>query len=124
MDKIKGRPAWSPDRIEDVSPEILDRFFSSDSVYRSQMPRLSLPDSLLDHSINHTTFALPSEAKIMEFIRSSCENGPVSLPELLSDMESFVKQKLGTEEKILDVVHRRCQVVDNQGTTIVVWKEQ
>lgn len=60
----------------------------------------------------------------MEIIRSTCKDGPVSLPELLSDMESFIKQKLGTKEKILDVVHRRCQVVDDQGTTIVVWKEQ
>ena len=39
-------------------------------------------------------------------------------------MENFIKEKLGTKEKILDVVYRRCQVVDDQGATIVVWKEQ
>lgn len=115
---------WSPDKIEDVSPEILDRFFSSDSAYCSQMPRLSLPDTLSDHSVSPTAFALPPESKIVELIRSSCKNGPVSLSEVLSDMESFTKQKHGTKEKLLDVVHRRCQVVDDQGTTIVVCKEQ
>lgn len=69
-------------------------------------------------------FALPSESKIVELIRSSCQDGPVSLSRLVSDMESLIKEKLGTEEKIIDVVHRRCQVVGDQGTTIVAWKEQ
>jgi 3-hydroxyisobutyryl-CoA hydrolase len=124
VDKIQGRPAWSPEKIEDVSPEILDRFFSNNSPYLSQMPRLSLPDTVLDHSVNSTAFALPSESKIVELIRLSCKDGPISLSGVLSDMETFIKEKLGTKEKLLDVVHRRCQVVDSQGTTIVAWKEQ
>jgi len=124
VDKIQGRPAWSPEKIEDVSPEILDRFFSNNSAYLSQMPRLSLPDTPLDHSVSSVAFALPSESKIVELIRLSCKDGPISLSGLLSDMENFIKEKLGTKEKILDVVYRRCQVVDDQGTTIVVWKEQ
>ncbi|KAH0830733.1 ClpP/crotonase-like domain-containing protein [Lanmaoa asiatica] len=124
VDKIQGRPAWSPDKVEDVSLEILDRFFSDNSDYLSQMPRLSLPDTLLDHSVSRTAFALPSESKIVELLRSSCNDGPVSLSGLLSDMENFIKEKLGTKEKILDVVYRRCQVVDNRGTTTVAWKEQ
>jgi len=70
------------------------------------------------------TFALPSEFEIAELIKVSCKDGPVSLSRLLLDMESFILEKLGTKEKIIDVVHRRCQVVDDQGTTIVVWKEQ
>lgn len=115
---------WSPDSIEDVSPEILDRFFSDNSAYRSQTPRLSLSDTVLDPSVSSTTFALPPESKIVELIRTSCKDGPVSLSQLLSDMESFIKQKLGTREKILDVVHRRCQVIEDQGTTTATWKEQ
>lgn len=123
IDRIKGRPEWSPERIEDVSPEILDRFFSDNSSYRSQMPWLSLPDTRVD-SINPMTFALLPESKIVELVRSSCQDGPVPLSRLLSDMESLIKEKLGTKEKIIDVIHRRCQVVDDQGTTIVAWKEQ
>ena len=124
VDTIQGRPAWSPEKIEEVSPEILDRFFSDSSPYRSQMPRLSFPDTPLDHSVNSMTFALPSESKIVELISLSCKDGPVSLSKILSNMEKLVEEKLGTKEKIIDVVHRRCEVVDNQGTTIVAWKEQ
>ncbi|KAG8217682.1 3-hydroxyisobutyryl-coenzyme A hydrolase [Butyriboletus roseoflavus] len=124
VDKTQGRPAWSPDKIEDVSPEILDRFFSNNSAFRSQTPRLSLPDTLSDHSVDPTAFALPSESKIVQVIRSLCKNGPVSLSEVLSDMESLVKEKHGTKEKILDVVHRRCQVVDDHRMRIVDCKEQ
>ncbi|KAF8559742.1 3-hydroxyisobutyryl-coenzyme A hydrolase [Imleria badia] len=124
VDKIQERPAWSPDKIEEVSPEILDRFFSDNSDYRSQMPRLSFPDSPLDHSVNSMAFALPSESKIVELIRVSCKDGPVPLSGILSNMESLIKEKLGTKEKITDVLHRRCEVVYNQGTTIVAWKEE
>jgi 3-hydroxyisobutyryl-CoA hydrolase len=124
IDKIQGRPAWSPDRVGDVSPEILDRFFSDDSGYRSKMPRLSFPDTPLDHSVDPMAFALPSESKILDLIRLSCKDGPVPLSRILSDMDSLIKQKLGTQEKVVDVVHRRCQVVDDQGSTIVSWKEQ
>ena len=88
------------------------------------MPQLSLPDTPLDRSASSMAFALPSESRIVELIRSSCKDGPVSLSGLLSEMENFIKEKLGTKEKILDVVYRRCQVVDDQGATIVVWKEQ
>ncbi|KAF8447772.1 3-hydroxyisobutyryl-coenzyme A hydrolase [Boletus edulis BED1] len=122
VDKIQERPAWSPNRIEDVPPEILDRFFSDDSSYRSQMPQLTFPDTL-DHTVNPMAFALPSESRIVELIRLSCKDGPVSLSALLSDMENLIKEKLGTKEKVLDVVQRRCQVVDEQETTIVAWKE-
>ncbi|KAG6376310.1 ClpP/crotonase-like domain-containing protein [Boletus reticuloceps] len=122
VDKIQERPAWSPDRIEDVPPEILDRFFSDDSSYRSQMPQLTFPDTL-DNTINPMAFALPSESRIVELIRLSCKDGPVSLSALLSDMENLIKEKLGTKEKVLDVVQRRCQVVNDQETTIVAWKE-
>lgn len=69
-------------------------------------------------------YALPSESKIVELIRLSCKDGPVSLSKLLSDMESIVKEKLGTKEKVVDVVHRRCQVLDDHGTKIVAWREQ
>lgn len=124
IDKIQGRPAWSPENFEDVSPEILEGFFSNDSSYRAQMPRLSLPDTLLNHSINPMVFALPSESKIVELIRLSCQDGPVSLSRLLSDMQSLIKAKPGTKDKIIDVVHRRCRVVDDQGTTSVAWEEQ
>ncbi|KAF8136539.1 ClpP/crotonase-like domain-containing protein [Boletus edulis] len=103
VDKIQERPAWSPNRIED-------------------MPQLTFPDTL-DHTVNPKAFALPSESRIVELIRLSCKDGPVSLSALLSDMENLIKEKLGTKEKVLDVVQRRCQVVDEQETTIVAWKE-
>lgn len=67
-------------------------------------------------------FALPSESKIVELIRSSCKDGPVSLSHLLSDMGNLIKDKSGTKEKIIDVVQRRCQV--DESATIVAWKEQ
>ncbi|KAF8844433.1 3-hydroxyisobutyryl-coenzyme A hydrolase [Paxillus ammoniavirescens] len=124
VDKIQGRPAWSPDKVEDVSSEILDRFFSEGSAYRSAAPQLSLPDYLKTRDLEPMAFALPTESEILNTIKASCQNGPVALPELLYDMDGLIKRKLGTKEKILDVVHRRCEVDVNQGTTIVTWIEQ
>ncbi|KAH7889521.1 3-hydroxyisobutyryl-coenzyme A hydrolase [Phlebopus sp. FC_14] len=123
IDKIEGRPAWSPDKAEDVAPEILERFFSEDSEYRSAMPELSLPDYLQRRDFDPMVFALPTETEVLRLIRSSCENGPVALSGLLSGMDGLCKRKFGTREKILDIVHRRCEVVDRQGTPIVSLKE-
>jgi len=124
LKKTPGRPAWSPETIEDVTPEILDRFFWNKSPYRSQMPELSLPGSLLDRSDNFMAFALPSESELVELIKSSCKDGPVSLSHLLAEMGSRINEKPGTKEKIIDVVYRKCQVTDDQRATIVAWKER
>lgn len=122
IDRVKGRPMWTPEKIDDVSPEILDRFFSNDSPYRSQMPPLSFPDTFAEH-VGPMAFVLPSESKIVEMIKSLCKDGPVSLSGLLSDMEHLIKEKAGTKDKVLDVVYRTCQVVDDQGIARVAWKE-
>ncbi|KAG9318647.1 ClpP/crotonase-like domain-containing protein [Chiua virens] len=122
--KIQERPEWSPDKIEDVSPEILERFFSDNSVFRSKTPRLSFPDTSLYQTINPMAFALPSESRVVDLIRSSCQDGPITLTALLLQLENLIKEKLGTKEKVLEVIYRRCQVVEDQGTTIVAWKEQ
>ncbi|KAF9227718.1 3-hydroxyisobutyryl-coenzyme A hydrolase [Gyrodon lividus] len=124
VDKIQGRPAWSPDKVEDVSSEILDRFFSEGSAYLSGTPQLSLPNYLKTRDLEPMAFALPTEPEILDMIKSSCKTGPVALSELLLDMDGFIKRKFGTKEKILDIVHRRCEVDDSQGTTIVTWKGQ
>ncbi|KAF9246349.1 3-hydroxyisobutyryl-coenzyme A hydrolase [Melanogaster broomeanus] len=123
IDKIQGRPVWSPDKVEDVSSEIVDRFFSEDSTYRSAVPQLSAPDYLKHRSFEPMTFALPTESEILKLIETSCKAGPVPLSDLLTEMDGLVKRKFGTKEKIIDIVHRRCEVVASEGTTIVTWKQ-
>ncbi|KIJ69173.1 hypothetical protein HYDPIDRAFT_105755 [Hydnomerulius pinastri MD-312] len=124
IEKTQGRPAWSPDKVEGVSPDILDRFFSESSAYRSAAPRLALPDYLQGRNLEPRFFALPTESEIMQSITSSCQKGPVVLSELLSDLDGLIKRKFGTKDKVLDIVHRRCEVVESQGTTLVTLKEQ
>lgn len=121
IDKIQGRPGWSPDNVTDVSPEIVDRFFSEHSPYRSLAPKLSV-DNFPGRNFDFMTYSLPSESELLDSIRSTCAKGPVTIPGLLRTLDDACKRKFGTTEKILDIVHRKCDVTTINGTATATWK--
>ncbi|KAI6150600.1 ClpP/crotonase-like domain-containing protein [Pisolithus tinctorius] len=121
IDKIQGRPAWSPDNVSDVSSETVHRFFSEQSPYRSLAHKLSV-DNLPGRNFDFMTYSLPSESELLDSIQPACKKGPVTIPDLLYSLDSICKRKFGIAEKILDIVHRKCHVTTSNGTATATWK--
>jgi 3-hydroxyisobutyryl-CoA hydrolase len=61
-------------------------------------------------------YALPTEDEIGTMVRGSHTSGGgtgISLDELLSKFNVLRQGKMGVKEKVREVVHRKCEVVDN-----------
>ncbi|KAJ3968368.1 3-hydroxyisobutyryl-coenzyme A hydrolase [Lentinula raphanica] len=114
--KIKqGRPNWSPATLEEVTNEIVDRFFNEKSPYLESMPEFKYPFAP-GESRDYTEYALPTETAIRDMVTGEHPQGGdtgITLDELLSSFENITDSKLGVREKIREVVTRRCELVDN-----------
>ncbi|EGO21178.1 hypothetical protein SERLADRAFT_398624 [Serpula lacrymans var. lacrymans S7.9] len=127
IDKIQGRPAWCPSTVAEVSPELVDRFFSADSVYHSATPRLSPPDMLYKDKRDPMRYALPTEAEIghvVQMLTQSNNNSAIALSVLLSKFDDLRPGKHGIKEKVLEVVQRRCDLTNREGITSVLWQRR
>ncbi|KAG1756342.1 3-hydroxyisobutyryl-coenzyme A hydrolase [Suillus paluster] len=124
VDKTRGRPTWSPDKLNDVTDLIVRQFFEKDSSYLSAMPILTPPDFLLSGKQNPMRFALPSEDAILQIVKSKARKDPISLSDLLAHFDNLHSRKQGVAEKVVEVVRRRCDVIGNQGSEVVDCKEQ
>src|SRR6267154_3049732 len=122
VDKIKGRPTWSPDKLSDVSDAIVRRFSDKDSGYLRAMPILTRP-FLSNDKQNPMKFALPSEDAILQVIKSKAKGDPISLSDLVAHFDKLHSGKQGVVEKVLEVVRRMCDVTGYQGSEIVSWKQ-
>jgi 3-hydroxyisobutyryl-CoA hydrolase len=113
--KTQGRPAWSPDQLDEVSDTIVGRFFERQSDYLGAVPSLTPPDFVSNNKQNPMKFALPSEDGILQMVKTRA----ISLPDLLAHFDNLYSSKQGVVEKVVEVVKRRCDVIGNQ----VNWKE-
>ncbi|EIN07093.1 3-hydroxyisobutyryl-CoA hydrolase [Punctularia strigosozonata HHB-11173 SS5] len=117
--KQGGRPAWSPDALQDISDQqVEDKFFSKQkSPYLQELPELSIPDFLDRTTERHPgRFALPSEEEIEKAVVGDHETSgdmAVTLDELVENFATLRPGKVGVSEKILEVVQRRCRVSDD-----------
>jgi 3-hydroxyisobutyryl-CoA hydrolase len=123
IEKTQGRPDWSPDNLNDVSDTIIGRFFEEDSNYLRSMPILTPPDFLSDGMQNPMKFALPSEDTIRRVVKSNASKDPITLSDLLAYFDDLTSGKQGVEEKVLEIVRRKCDVTGSQGSEVVNWKE-
>lgn len=108
------RPLWSPATVEEVSPEIVSRFFDKGSEYLVGRPKLSVPDNLAQGKHDPMRFALPTEEAIAQRFKDA-KSGIVALPDLLSHFAGVDVLRLGKQgarEKVLEVLERRCEFVD------------
>lgn len=121
VDKTRGRPAWSPDQLNDVSEMIVGRFF--DSSYLGAVPTLTPPDFLSNGKQDPMKYALPSEDAILQVVKSRARTDPISLSDLLGHFNDLHSSKHGVAEKVVEVVKRGCDVIGNQGSEVVNWKE-
>ncbi|KAG2146861.1 3-hydroxyisobutyryl-coenzyme A hydrolase [Suillus bovinus] len=124
VEKTKARPAWSPDQLDKVSDAIVGRFFETESSYLCDVPTLTAPDFLSNGKQNPMKFALPSEASILEIVKSKAGKGPISLSDLLAHFDDLYSGKQGVGEKVVEVVKRSCDVIGNQGSEVVNCKER
>jgi len=86
------------------------------------MPILTPPDFLSDVRQNPMKFALPSEDTIRRVVKSNSSN-PITLSHLLTHFDDLTSGKQGVEEKVLEVVRRKCDVTGSRSSEVVDWKE-
>ncbi|KAG8863149.1 hypothetical protein FRB96_009331 [Tulasnella sp. 330] len=124
IDKEQGRPAWEPSEVKDVKQsDVIDKFFDSNSPFLKDLPETTTftatPEAGVETSAAVATetdplrFSLPSEEEIGRLVRGdhpSSSDTSLDLPELLERTRDLYR-KAGVEEKVKDVVARRCEVV-------------
>lgn len=114
MNKEKSRPAWSPDRLEDVKDSaILETFFQKYSPEKKTAPQLAAPSYLPKKAepSDPMRYALPTEAEIRAMVDGSHRDSgatTITLDELLAKFHRMRGGKAGVREKVLEVVQRRC----------------
>lgn len=116
VDKIKTRPAWSPETLDAIPyKRVIESFFDPESPFLSKRPKLSLTiDEHQTASENPMKYALPSEREIEDVIRgnhSTSSGMGHSLDALIAKFDGLRSSKRGVEEKIREVTSRRCTVV-------------
>jgi 3-hydroxyisobutyryl-CoA hydrolase len=72
-------------------------------------------------------YALPTEEEIGSVVRGSHSSGGTTglrLEELISKFKDLRGEKMGVEEKVLEVAKRKCEIVDNSDGNFVwlKWK--
>ena len=98
--------------MEEVSAEIVERFFAASSPFIKQTPRLLVP-GLEDITTDPMRFSLPTEESIAECFKS--KSAIIALPDLIQHFDGLNvlrPGKQGVKEKVLEVVQRRCEFVD------------
>ncbi|KAF8515829.1 3-hydroxyisobutyryl-coenzyme A hydrolase [Hysterangium stoloniferum] len=112
VDKIKGRPKWSPDTLQEIPDEkITETFFDSNSPLLANIPHLSLRPV---QPVSTTNYALPSEKEIEMLVvgeHIASDDMSLNMHELLEKPDRLWKGKHGVKEKLREVFQRRCRMV-------------
>ncbi|KAH9945844.1 3-hydroxyisobutyryl-coenzyme A hydrolase [Epithele typhae] len=108
--KTSERPAWSPSTIEEVDDSMVQETFFSEN---TSAPTLSAPSYVLkpEELEDPMRFALPTEEEIRSMVDGShIQSGATTITtdELVAKFLRLRGGKAGVEEKILEVVQRKC----------------
>ena len=123
VDRIETRPNWSPARLEDVSVEIVAKFFEPKSPYLTMAPEVTIPAELTSGTkVNPAKYALPSEEEIGSAVTGSKPSGQILYDDLLKKFMEQQPGKIGVKEKILEVVQRRCEVKNDGNRVWLTWR--
>jgi 3-hydroxyisobutyryl-CoA hydrolase len=109
-------PSWSPATLKEVTSEIVSRFFEPESPYLEGAPELTIPEEGPDRLSNAMKFALPSENEIGSVVIGQHRSGgemSLRIDELLGRFAELRPGKMGMKEKIIEVIERRCDLIDN-----------
>jgi 3-hydroxyisobutyryl-CoA hydrolase len=123
VNKIKeGRPEWQPATLAEVSDDIVNRFFSSQSKYTKGGPKLSIPREIKERALpSFGIYALPSEEEVRKVVQGVPNDSgtSVTFEELVAKFERYQRGKVGVREKLAEVCARKCEVVDNKDGNFV-----
>jgi 3-hydroxyisobutyryl-CoA hydrolase len=119
VDRIKGRPNWEPSELKDVSySDLISHFFKSSSPYLQNAPLLEVPEIEDSSRTDVTRYGLPSEEEIQQVVtgvhRTSSKKG-LDAVQVMKTFQNLYPHKGGLEEKVSEVLARKCDVVDDPG---------
>ncbi|KAF7337953.1 3-hydroxyisobutyryl-CoA hydrolase, mitochondrial [Mycena venus] len=121
--KTKGRPDWKPSSLEEVTDEIVDRFFSPHSKFLKNAPTVTdLGSGRAPSERTQPKFTLPTESDIRDVITGEApDSGTMgyTVDDLLEYFYDSRRGKMGVNEKVLEVVRRKTTVVDNDDGNFV-----
>jgi len=122
VDRIKGRPDWQPSSLKDVSyADIISRFFKASSSYIENAVTLEVPSESVDSEssqTNVTKYGLPSEKEIEQVVTGTHRTSPskgFDAVQVMKMFQTLYPHKGGLEEKVSEVLARKCEVVDDPG---------
>ena len=127
LEKIPGRPAWSPATLKEVDQtDVIAKFFYQFSPENATAPSITLPEHLnlqLSKTSSPMEFSLPTEAEIKELITGSHTSSggtTITQAELVQKLEALRRGKMGIREKVADVVSRRC-IEESDNSSGAIW---
>jgi 3-hydroxyisobutyryl-CoA hydrolase len=126
VQKLRTRPSWSPSTILETSIDsILAKFFDPNSQYLKNVPNTTFSRSAPQHSERDPMqWSLPTEQEIKRLVKGE---HPISggmaptLSDLITQMREL-RPKQGVEQKVRDVVSRKCHVEGGDGEGYIQWK--
>ncbi|KAJ6490643.1 3-hydroxyisobutyryl-CoA hydrolase [Mycena vitilis] len=126
VDKSTARPDWIPSSLDEVTDEIVDRFFSPHSSFLQNAPTLAGFDfhGTAHHAPSERSrrYGLPTEENIRAVITGEDpDSGTMgyTVEDVLEYFHDSRGGKMGVNEKILEVVKRKTTVVDNDDGNFV-----
>lgn len=121
-----NRPPWNPNQLEEVSQELVNKFFDDSELVRAA-PKLDIREAPeTEERVKPMSFGLPTEEDIGRVVRGDHpQSGSLALTpnDLIQKFNSLTGNKKGVEKKVLDVIERRCErVADGDGKRYLRWK--
>lgn len=102
IQRIKGRPDWAPNTLEDVRDADVDAFFARCDAKSGGLSLLETGPRANYLEYPHVWTALPSEAAILEQLQKSGGSQEEALKALLKRTDG----KIGVKEKVEEVFSR------------------
>jgi 3-hydroxyisobutyryl-CoA hydrolase len=118
VDRIKERPNWQPVAVEYVSyDDVISQFFKTSSKYLQNSKPLDVPEQVSTRT-DMIKFGLPCEQEIQEVVtgthKTSSSKG-LDANQVMKVFQQLYPNKGGLEERVSEVLDRKCEVVDDPG---------
>ncbi|KAG8937312.1 hypothetical protein FRC02_000082 [Tulasnella sp. 418] len=131
VDKEKGTPSWSPSGLDEIShAQVLTSFFDSASPFLQNTPSATFSNNndkaTSSVKMDPMAYSLPSEVELRQIIQGSHQfsaSTAYNLDDLIGRFRQL-RPKHGVEEKIREVVARKCELVPatEQQQAYLQWK--
>jgi 3-hydroxyisobutyryl-CoA hydrolase len=116
LKKPTRTPKWQPEKLEDVTPDQVDKFFSTKS--RARLPLYTEGNYLQYHEgTGRKSYGLPAESAIQRLVSGETE---MTQSQVIKHILKTSNHKLGAEQKVKEIISRKCGTNDRG---YLVWKD-